>query len=139
MAKLSKEFFINNEVLIVGYKMDPSMRMILQEFLKNGLKVYALNSEDQNSADIKVYKSLSELPKVPKSAYIYLDKGDIGPWIQPLASAGVSRVLFHSKKDVDPVQLDDCKKAQLETAIACPMMILGTGLHKFHGKLAGVR
>jgi hypothetical protein len=141
MKKLSKEFFTGDEVLIVGYplKADPSIRMILQAFLKNGLKVFALNSHAQSNADIKVYKSLAELPRVPKCAYIYLDKNDIRPWIGQLATAGVNRVLFHSKKDVDQSQLDECRKAGLETVVACPMMILGTGIHKFHGKLAGVR
>lgn len=141
MAKLTKEFFTGNEVLIVGYplKADPSMQMILQAFLKNGVTVFALNSTDQGNADIKVYKSLSELPRVPKCAYIYCDKSDIGPWIPQLSAAGVSRVLFHSKKDVDKSQLEECAKAGLETAVACPMMILGTGFHKFHALLAGVR
>jgi hypothetical protein len=141
MAKLSKEFFTGNEVLIVGYPLnaDPSMRMILQAFLKNGIKVFALNSQAQGNAEIKVYKSLAELPKTPKCAYIYVDQADIDPWIGQLTAAGVNRVLFHSKKDVGQSQLDECKKAGLETAVACPMMLLGKGLHKFHALLAGVR
>jgi hypothetical protein len=141
MKKLDKEFFAGGEVLIVGYplKADPSIRIILQAFLNNGLKVFALNSQAQGNAGIKVYKNLAELPVVPKCAYVYLDKNDIGPWIGQLATAGVTRVLFHSKKDVDQSQLEECRKAGLETAVACPLMILGKGIHKFHGKLAGVR
>lgn len=140
MVKLSKEFFTGGEVLIVGYPLnaDPSMRMILPAFLKNEIKVFALNSQAQGNADIKVYKSLSDLPKVPKCAYMYADQADIDPWIPLLAAAGVQRVLFHSKKDVSQGQLDECKKAGLETAVACPMMLLGRGFHRFHGKLAGV-
>jgi hypothetical protein len=140
MSKLNKEFFTNNEVLVVGYplKTDPTMRYLMQAFLKNGLKVFALNNEARGDADIKVYKSLGELPKVPKTAYMYADKKDIDPWIGQLKAAGVEKVLFHSRKDVDESQLDECGKAGLKTTIACPMMILGTGIHKFHAMLAGV-
>ena len=144
MAKLSKDFFIGSEVLIMGYplKADPSMPMILQAFRNNGVQVFAQNSEaksDADIADIKVYAGLDELPHIPKTAYIYLDKNDIDPWIDPLAAAGVNRILFHSKRDVDPGQLDACRKAGLETAVACPLMIFGKGIHWFHAKLAGVR
>lgn len=139
-SKLTKEFFTGSEVLIVGYPLaaDPSMKMILPAFLNNSIKVFALNPQAAGAADIKVYKSLSELPKVPKCAYMWADKGDITPWIGQLAAAGVKRILFHSKKDVDPAQLEECRKAGIETAVACPMMLLGRGLHRFHGKLAGV-
>ncbi len=141
MAKLSKDFFLNNEVLIVGYPLsaDPSMKMILPAFLKNNIKVLAMNDKDTlGNTDIKVYKSFAELPAVPKCAYIYLDKEDIGPYIGLLAASGVTRVLFHSKKDVDQNHLEECRKAGLETAVACPMMLLGKGIHRFHAMLAGV-
>lgn len=138
---LNKELFTNNEVLVVGYplKEDPTMRYLMQAFLKNGLKVYAVNSGVEGDADIKVYKSLGEMPKVPKTAYMYADKKDIDPWIGQLKAAGVEKVLFHSKKDVDQNQLDECAKVGLKTTVACPMMILGKGMHKFHAMLAGVK
>jgi predicted CoA-binding protein len=140
MSKLTKDFFTDNEVLVVGYpvNVDPTMQYLMKAFMSNGLKVFALNSEAQGDADVKVYKSLTELPKVPKTAYMYADKKDIDPWIGQLKAAGVEKVLFHSKKDVDPGQLEECAKVGLNTAVACPMMILGKGIHKFHAMLAGV-
>jgi Zn-finger nucleic acid-binding protein len=140
MAKLTKDYFADSEVLILGYPSqdDPDMKMILPAFIRNNIKVYALNSKAAGDADIKIYKSFSELPKVPKCAYVWLDKSEITPWISEMAKAGVTRVLFHSKKDVEPADIEACKKAGLETAIACPMMLLGKGLHKFHKLLAGV-
>jgi predicted CoA-binding protein len=141
MAKLSKDYFTDKEVLIVGYplKNDPDMKMILKAFQRNSIKVYALNSKAEGDADIKLYKSFAELPKVPECAYIYLAKEDITAWIGAIAASGVKRVLFHSKRDVDQSQVEECKKAGLETAIACPMMLLGKGIHRFHAMLAGVR
>lgn len=140
MAKLSKDYFTNKEVLVVGYPMkaDPSMQMILKEFLNNGIKVFALNEQAGGDAGIKVYRSLEELPKVPECAYMYAEKIDIDPWIGRLAAAGVKRVLYHSKRDVDPGQLEETRKAGMEAAVACPMMLLAKGIHRFHGKLAGV-
>lgn len=140
MDKLTKGFFSDNEVLILGYplKSDPSMKMILRAFQQNNITVYAMNANATGDLDIKIYKSFSELPKVPKCAYIYLAKDAIAPWITKMKENGVQRVLFHSKKDVEPSDVEVCRKAGLETAIACPMMLLGGGIHKLHKFLAGV-
>lgn len=140
MAKLSKDYFTNSEVLILGFPQndDPDMKMILQAFLNNNIRVLAMNSTAKSDSGQKVVADFTELPKVPECAYIYLDKKDITPWIDRLAAAGVKRVLFHSKKDVNPEDIEACKKAGLETAVACPMMLLGKGIHRFHKFLAGV-
>ncbi|QHQ61542.1 hypothetical protein Ana3638_12775 [Anaerocolumna sedimenticola] len=140
MTKLTKDFFSDNEVLILGYplKDDPSMKMIMTAFRQNDINVYPFNPKASGDLGLKIYKSFSELPKVPKCAYIYLEKNEITPWIPKMKENGVERVLFHSKKDVEPADVDECKKAGLETAIACPMMLLSNGIHKFHKFLAGV-
>jgi hypothetical protein len=140
MAKLTKDYFSDDEVLILGFplKDDRSMKMILAAFKNNNIKVYAMNANGTGDFDIKIYKSFTELPKKPKCAYIYLDKNEIAPWVSQMVSNGVTRVLFHSKRDVMPADVEACKKAGLETAIGCPMMLLGGGFHKFHKFLAGV-
>ena len=139
--KLSKDFFLNNEVLVLGYplKDDPAMKVVLKAYLDNGIRVLAMNAQATGDADVKLYKSFGELPHIPKTAYIFLEKEEIDDWIQPMADHGVQRVLFHSKKDVDAAQLVDCQKAGLETAVACPLMLLGGGIHRLHAFLAGVR
>ena len=144
MAKLSKDYFTDNEVLIIGYPLydEPGMKMIFPAFLDNNIKVLTMNGKaadnDKDGAGNKIYKSFAELPRVPACAYIYLAKDDIAPWIDQIAAAGIKRVLFHSKRDVNPSDIDASKKAGLETAIACPMMLLGKGFHRFHKFLAGV-
>jgi len=58
-----------------------------------------------------------------------------------LRSAGVSgikRILFWSKECVDQQTLDECRSAGIETAVACPLMFLGSFLHRIHGFFAGV-
>jgi len=141
MTKLTKDYFTNNEVLIVGFPLngDASMKMILPAFLRNNISVLALNGDYKGEdVGIKVYKSFEELPKVPECAYIYLARENITPWIDQMAKAGIKRVLFHSKKDVDPSDVERTQKAGMETAIACPMMLLGKGIHRLHKFLAGV-
>ncbi len=140
MAKLTKDFFSDNEVLILGYPLedDRSIKTILPAFQQNNIAVYAMNDKAEKDLDVKLYKSFSELPKVPKCAYIYLEKSKVTPWISVMKENGVERVLFHAKKYVEPEDVEACQKAGLETAIACPMMLLGSGVHKFHKLLAGV-
>lgn len=144
MARLSKEYFTDSEVLIVGYPLydEPGMKMIFPAFLKNNIKVFSMNSKADDDAKDgsgnKIYKSFADLPKVPACAYIYLAKADVAPWVEKIAAAGVKRVLFHSKGDVEPADIEACRKAGLETAVACPMMLLGKGFHRFHKFLAGV-
>ena len=60
------------------------MKMILPAFLRNNIKVYAMNENATGDLDIKIYKSFSELPKVPKCAYIYLEKNEITPYISKM-------------------------------------------------------
>lgn len=140
MAKLTKDYFMNDEVLILGYPLEPDkdMKMILSAFQRNNITVYAMNANATKDTDIKIYKSFSELPKIPKCVYIYLAKDDIAPWIEKIKVNGIQRVLFHAKRYVEAVDIDACTKAGLETAVACPMMLLGKGIHKFHKLVAGV-
>ncbi len=86
-------------------------------------------------------KSIERYPNCPpfRNVPIYtLKRTKLTPWISRMASSGVTRVLFHSKKDVEPSDVEACRNAGLETAIACPMMLLGKGIHRFHKFLAGV-
>lgn len=141
MAKLSKDYFTNNEVLLVGYssKTNSLSKIVYKTLVNSGIKVYPYNNKVNGNYDIKVYDSLSKLPKVPKCAIVLLNKENGKNAIKELGKSGIKRILFQSKRIVDNEMLEDCKRMGIETAIACPMMILGSGLHKFHGILAGVR
>jgi acyl-CoA synthetase (NDP forming) len=141
MSKLSEDFFINNEVLFVGYssRNERYSREIYQAFANNGIRVYPLNNKENASYQVKVYKNLSELPAVPKTAYILMNRDKTGRIVKQLAEKGVKRILFHNAKYVDQATLEECKKLGIETTAACPMMLFGGGLHRVHGFFAGVR
>lgn len=141
MAKLSKDFFTDNEVLFVGYslKNNAFSKGVYDAFAKNGIKVYPLNKNAEGSHEVKVYKSLTDLPKVPRCAYILLNRDNTGNMVKLLAENGVTRILFQNKKNGDTDILTQCKDLGMDTAVACPMMVLGSGIHRLHGFFAGVR
>lgn len=141
MTKLNKGFFKSNEVLFVGYSSRNNLfsKMVYQAFMDNGIKVYPVNSKANGSYDIKVYQDVGELPKVPENAYVLLKKENAKNAVGKLAEIGVKRVLFQNKRNVDADILQECEKLGMETAVACPMMLYGKGMHKIHGFFAGVR
>jgi len=141
MGKLSRDFFTGNEVLFVGYSSRNAAfsKQVYQAFMRGGIKVYPLNNKAGGSYDVKVYRCISELPKIPECAYVLLNTENARNAVRELAGSGVKRILFQNKKSVDEGILNECKKAGIETVVACPMMVLGSGLHKLHAFFAGVR
>lgn len=141
MVKLNKEFFIDNEVLFVGYssKNNAFSKSIYQAFMNNGIKVYPLNNKADSSFDIKVYRSLGELPKVPSCAFVLTNKTNAAKVVNELSSKGVKRILFQNSRYVDQDILDTCSKYGIETAVGCPMMLFGKGMHRLHAFFAGVK
>lgn len=141
MVKLYKGFFKDNDVLFVGYSSRNSgySKSIYKALTDNRLKVYPYNIKENASYDVKVYKNLSELPVMPKSAFILLNKDHTAKAVKELLGKGVKRILFQNKNMVDSTVVAECEKAGIETAYGCPLMIYGTGLHKFHAFVAGVK
>ncbi|MCX7709140.1 MAG: CoA-binding protein, partial [Clostridia bacterium] len=141
MSILNKDFFEGNEVIFVGYsgKNQGFCGNVHKAFINNGIKVYAVNNKEGGTYDIKVYKHLEELPKIPKTAYVLQNKENSQKAVKELAEKGVRKILFQSSRNVDASTLEECKKMGIETIVACPMMKFGSGIHKLHGFFAGVR
>lgn len=141
MSYLSKEFFNEKEVLFLGYsgKNQGFSKMVYEAFLKNGIKVYPVNNKESGKYDVKVYKSIEDLPKMPRTVYILLNKENTRNAIHTLKGKEVNKILFQSKRNIDTDMLEECKKMGIETSIACPMMRFGSGIHRIHGYFAGVK
>lgn len=141
MVKLYKGFFTDKSVLFVGYssKNIGYSKEVFKAFTNNKIKVYPYNKKENATYDTKVYKSLEELPVIPKTAYVLLGKENAPVAVKELLGKGVKKILFYSQKAVDADTLAACDKAGVETAYGCPIMIFGTGFHKFHALLAGVK
>lgn len=138
--KIPRSFFQANEVLFIGYSKRQELfcNMVREAFEKSGAKTYPVNPHG-GFVGLQVYKSMDEVPARPKLAYVVTNKATTAGLVEALAKRGVSRVIFQSSMSVDKATLERCAKLGMETAVACPMMALGGGFHKFHGFLAGVR
>lgn len=141
MKKISKDFFKGNEILFLGYssKDKAFCSSVMNAFVKNGFKVYPMNSKTKDGFDVKVYQDFAELPKVPDTAYVLLNSSNARNMIKPLKENGVKRILFQNGKSAELDILEQCRQLGIETAVGCPMMLFGSGLHRLHGFFAGVK
>jgi predicted CoA-binding protein len=138
--KVSRSFVSASEVLFVGYsrKHEAFCKTVYDAFVRSGAKVYPVNPRG-GSGEVPVYASLDEVPARPSFAYVLTGKAATAVLLDELASRGVRRILFNSKMSVDKETLGRCAELGIDTGVACPMMALGGGFHRFHGFLAGVR
>lgn len=141
MKNLRSEFFTDKEVLFMGYssRTPQFSNGIYKAFTNAGIKVYPVNPKSTGKYDVKVYHDIGELPKIPSTAYILMNNENARKAVAQLKQSGVKKILFHRGKTADQALLDECADAGIETAVACPMMIFGSGLHRLHGMLAGVK
>ena len=141
MEKISKDFFKGNEILFVGYssRNKAFCNSIMNAFVKNGFKVYPMNTRTKDGFDVKVYQSFEELPKVPETAYVLLNGVNAINAIKPLKENGVKRILFQNEKIAEKAVVEQCNELGIRTAAGCPMMLFGSGLHRLHGFFSGVK
>lgn len=142
MVKFSKNFFKNDDVvLFVGYSSRNKgySNSVLQAFSNCQIRVYPYNTREDAAFDTKVYKKLDELPGVPTSAYVLLNKDNTKMAVTQLIDKGIKKILFYSKNTVDPATIEECDRAGVVTAIGCPLMVYGSGFHKLHAFFAGVK
>lgn len=140
MKKITKDYFEGSTVALVGYssKKESFSRMVMKEFVKQGVKAYPVNPNDADY-DIKVYRSLEDIPEKVDIAYVLTSKVNSGNALETVANAGIKKALVQSAKLVEEETVKMCESKGVELAAGCPMMSVGKGLHRFHGFLAGVR
>ncbi len=134
MSIPGKDFFVDNEVLFVGFSRNQKSfcRIPFKQFQESGIKVYPVSNKKVMDSNVNVY-NLDEMSYVPKTAYVILNKENTAKIIEDLHKKGVKRILFQSKQTVSRETLDKCSELGMETAVACPMMILSKGLvHRIH-------
>jgi len=136
--RIKRSFFASREVVFVGYSRREKAfsEAVKTAFEKAGAKVYPVNPQGGEGG---VFRSIDEVPARPELAYVLTSKANAAGALQALAAKGVKRVAFQSKRSADETVLARCAELGMEAVVACPMMALGGGLHRFHGFLAGVR
>lgn len=137
---IPRSFFEAEEVLFVGYskKNEAFCKGVADAFEKRGAAVYPVNPDPSKFART-VYADPSAVPARPKFAYVLTGKRRNVELVEALASLGVERVAFQSSMSADKELLARCAELGIKAVVACPMMALGGGFHRFHGFLAGVR
>lgn len=135
-----RDFITDQEILFMGYssKKESFSRMIHREFTKAGITVYPVNPRKSDQYDVKVYNSVSELEKVPETAYILMKNENARKAFSELKGSGVRKILFQSKKMITEEIQDECDDRGIEAVAACPMMLIGGGIHKIHRFFAGL-
>jgi hypothetical protein len=140
-AAASKALFAEGEVLYAGFsKRNEAYSMGIRDaFEKAGIRVHAYNPKAVPGFSITVHRSLDELARIPKAAIVATKAIHSAGLVEELHARGVSRLLFVSKSATTPAILERCEALGMTVAVACPLMLFGSGLHRFHGRLAGVR
>jgi len=141
MGKLiPRSFFEADEVLFVGYskKNEAFCKGVTEAFESKGATVYPVNpSPDKFSRP--VYPDIASVPGSVNFAYVLTGKAHNAQVVESLASRGIKKVVFQSRMSADGAILERCAELGMDAVVACPMMALGGGFHRFHGWLAGVR
>ncbi len=137
--KVPASFLKADELLFIGYsrKNLAYCTAVREAFESRGTRVFPVNP-NQGSFDVKVFTAMDEVPAKPELAYVLTSKARNEGLPGKLASRGVKRVLFNSKLSADAALLAECERLGMQTAVACPLMSLGKGMHRFHGWLSGV-
>jgi len=140
MAVFTRDFFKDDELLFIGYSSNAKSfcRRIYKGLSKAGLTIYPVNPRKSDDYDIKVYQSISELPKVPQAAYVILNPENSAKVVKELKDAGVKNVMFQPGSLTSDTK-DECISMGMEVIEACPLMVFGKGLHRIHGFFAGLK
>ena len=140
MEKLSKDFF-GNEVLICGCSDKDNLyyKRLNKAFLSNGITVYPMPTTPESELGFKTYKSYTDLPIIPKCAYILSYKSKTSEIIDELSGLGVNKIAFYGNACVDDEILHKCDSLGIETRLGCPMMLFASGFCWIHAKIAGVK
>lgn len=102
MAKLNRNFFADNEVLFMGYSSRRSAfsNSIYKAFTDAGVKVFPVNPKQNGKYDVKVYSDISELKKVPSSAYILLNNENAKKAVKQIMAAESNEYCFNQAKSL---------------------------------------
>lgn len=139
--KVPASFFRSDSVVFAGYSRERNAAFcssVRKAFESAGATVYPVNP-NPGDYDVKVFPRVSDVPGSPELAYVLTRSERTAALLDELAAKGVKRVLFNSKMSADRSTLERCSRLGMQSAVACPMMALGGGFHRFHGFLSGVQ
>ncbi len=142
MALSAKDFIEEKEIVFVGFSGNEKSfsRGVYNDFVKAGVTVYPVNVRSFTDNGVKVYGNVSEIPGMPKSAYVVVNAANAKKAVTDLAAAGINRIWFQGPETVNDEILSVCEKAGIGTFVGCAKMYLSDGfIHRLHGFFAGAK
>ncbi|MFP4363192.1 MAG: CoA-binding protein [Spirochaetia bacterium] len=138
MAVISKDFFTDNELVMMGYSRNPESfsRMVYKDLTDAGLRIFPVNPNTDSGFDVPVYTDITKISKLPKAGYILLSGENAQKAFKELMDAGVKRILFQEKTAVTPDIRKSADEAGIEIQSGCPLLAYGKGFHKLHAFFA---
>ncbi len=137
--RVPASFFQAREVALIGYSRRHAAfcSEIKTRLEALGSTVYPVNP-NPGEFGVPVYGGVAAIPSSPELAVVLTNKSRNAELLPALAAKGVRRVAFGSSVSADAGTLALCAGLGMEGVVACPLMALGGGFHRFHGWLAGV-
>jgi predicted CoA-binding protein len=138
--KVSKDFFQPGPLAFIGWS---SKQLAYCESIKTalearGFSLFPVNTNPASGFGPKVNRDLAAVPADVVQAFI-LPTGDSAlASVEELAGLGFRRILVRNRK-LSAAALAKAAELGVEVATGCPLMVYGTGLHRFHGLLSGSR
>lgn len=141
MKKLNKNYFDNQEVILIGLSENEKTfsRMVYKILKENNVTSYPINIRENTNFPFKVYKSIVDVPNTASIACILTKIENNHGLVELIIETGVKKVLLRNMKQLNEKDINTLKEANIELTVGCPNMVLGKGLHKLHGLLAGIK
>lgn len=140
MKKLTRDFFNNEEVALVGLSRDKNAysQMVYKAMVDKSIKVYPVNKH-KDDFDMEVFEGVEALPDSTTVACLLLNPENMSTILDEVLAKGIKKVMVRSIKQLSDEAISKCDEMKVELVVGCPLMALGSGLHRFHGFLAGVK
>lgn len=137
----TKDLFKGGKVIFAGFsKRNEAYSMSIYDALsRSGLEVYPYNQRKGETFSVKVFDSLDAIPGNPDAAVVAVKAEHALGLVDSLHGKGVKNILFVSRTAASPAVLEKCGSLGVTAAVACPLMLYGKGMHRFHGWLAGIK
>lgn len=141
MKKLNLRYFDSQEVMLIGLSSNEKSysQRVYKAMTEQGIPVYPVNNRKDVTFGINVFKSTQEVPETTTIACVLTKKEHNEGLVEQIIKMGIKKILVRSESQLSEKDIDAINREKIELSIGCPFMVLGKGLHRFHGYLAGVK
>lgn len=139
--RIDRAFFDEDHVVLAGWtpRHGAWFDSVIKAFETQGTTVHLVSPRGGTHNGKTVHPTLDTLPVTPGLVCVFTRKETSATLVPALQARGIRKVAFASSLSGDTTLVQACRDRGMEAVTACPLMALGTGFHRLHGWLAGVR